>query len=59
MQGLSSPRPGAFLRFGRGRPPAALTYGDCLTYATAKLAGEPLLLVGDHFSLTDLVAVEG
>ncbi len=44
----------AFLRFGRGRHPAALNYGDCLTYATAKLAGQPLLFVGDDFGLTDL-----
>ena len=44
----------AFLRFGRGRHPAALNYGDCLTYATAKLAGQPLLFVGEDFSRTDL-----
>ena len=44
----------AFLRFGRGRHPAALNYGDCLTYATAKLAGQPLLFVGEDFGLTDL-----
>lgn len=44
----------AFLLFGRGRHPAALNYGDCLTYATAKLAGQPLLFVGDDFGLTDL-----
>ena len=44
----------AFLRFGRGRHPAALNYGDCLTYAIAKLAGQPLLFVGDDFRRTDL-----
>jgi len=44
----------AFLRFGRGRHPAALNYGDCLTYAVAKLAGRPLLFVGDDFRRTDL-----
>ena len=44
----------AFLRFGRGRHPAALNYGDCLTYATAKLAEQPLLFVGEDFGLTDL-----
>ena len=44
----------AFLRFGRGRHPAALNYGDCLTYATAKLAGQPLLFVGEDFHRTDL-----
>ena len=44
----------AFLRFGRGRHPAGLNFGDCLTYATAKLAGQPLLFVGNDFSQTDL-----
>jgi ribonuclease VapC len=44
----------AFLRFGRGRHPTALNYGDCLTYATAKLAGQPLLFVGEDFHRTDL-----
>lgn len=45
---------GASVRFGRGRHPAALNFGDCLTYATADLAGETLLFVGDHFALTDI-----
>ena len=45
----------AFLRFGKGRHPARLNYGDCLTYAVARLADEPLLCVGDDFSQTDLV----
>lgn len=44
----------AFLRFGKGRHPAALNFGDCMTYATAKLAGEPLLFVGNDFAATDL-----
>lgn len=44
----------AFLRFGKGRHPAALNFGDCMTYATAKLAGEPLLFVGNDFAQTDL-----
>ena len=47
----------AFLRFGRGRHPAALNYGDCLTYAVAKLAGQPLLFVGNDFRHTDLEIV--
>jgi ribonuclease VapC len=45
----------AWLRFGRGRHPAALNFGDCLAYATARLAGEPLLCKGNDFSKTDLV----
>ena len=44
----------AFLRFGKGRHPAALNFGDCLAYAVASLAGMPLLFVGDDFSRTDL-----
>jgi ribonuclease VapC len=45
----------AWLRFGRGRHPAALNFGDCLAYATARLAAQPLLCKGKDFSKTDLV----
>jgi ribonuclease VapC len=45
----------AWLRFGRGRHPAALNFGDCLAYATARLANRPLLCKGEDFSKTDLV----
>ena len=44
----------AFMKFGKGRHRAALNFGDCLTYATAKLANHPLLFVGEDFSKTDL-----
>jgi ribonuclease VapC len=44
----------AYERFGRGRHPARLNFGDCLSYATAKLAGQPLLYVGDDFRKTDI-----
>ena len=47
----------AFSRFGKGRHPAGLNFGDCLTYATARLAGRPLLCLGDDFALTDLELV--
>jgi ribonuclease VapC len=47
----------AFLRFGKDRHPAALNFGDCLTYATARLADEPLLCLGDDFAKTDLPLV--
>jgi ribonuclease VapC len=47
----------AFLRYGKGRHPAGLNFGDCLTYAIAKLSGEPLLCVGDDFVQTDLELV--
>ncbi|MGD2068685.1 MAG: type II toxin-antitoxin system VapC family toxin [Gemmatimonadota bacterium] len=46
----------AFRRFGRGRHPAALNFGDCMTYAVASLAGEPLLFRGHDFAETDLEA---
>jgi ribonuclease VapC len=46
----------AFIRFGKGRHPASLNYGDCMTYATAKVADLPLLFVGDDFSQTDVAA---
>jgi ribonuclease VapC len=46
----------AFRRFGKGRHPAALNFGDCLSYATAKVANHPLLFVGDDFSRTDIEA---
>jgi len=45
---------GAWFRFGKGRHPAALNFGDCMTYAVARLAGQPLLCVGNDFSHTDL-----
>jgi ribonuclease VapC len=45
---------GAFHRFGKGRHPARLNMGDCFTYATAKVAGMPLLFTGGDFALTDL-----
>jgi len=45
----------AFARFGRGRHPAALNFGDCLAYASASVAGDTLLFVGDDFRRTDIV----
>jgi ribonuclease VapC len=44
----------AFIAFGKGRHRAGLNFGDCMTYAVAKLAGEPLLCLGDDFPATDL-----
>jgi ribonuclease VapC len=44
----------AYARYGKGRHPAALSFGDCLTYAVARLSGQPLLCVGDDFPRTDL-----
>jgi ribonuclease VapC len=44
----------AYWRFGKGRHRAQLNFGDCLTYAVARLADEPLLCVGDDFAQTDV-----
>lgn len=46
----------AFLRFGKGRHPAALNFGDCMTYATARVADRPLLFIGNDFAQTDIEA---
>jgi ribonuclease VapC len=45
---------GAFIAYGKGRHRAGLNFGDCMTYAVARLAGEPLLCLGDDFPTTDL-----
>jgi ribonuclease VapC len=44
----------AYWRFGRGRHPARLNFGDCISYAVATLAGLPLLYTGEDFSKTDV-----
>ena len=46
----------AWRRYGKGRHPAALNYGDCFSYALAALTGEPLLFKGRDFSQTDIEA---
>jgi ribonuclease VapC len=45
-----------FSRFGKGRHPAALNYGDCFSYALAQVLSEPLLFKGDDFTKTDVSA---
>jgi len=44
----------AFRRYGKGRHPAALNFGDCFSYALAKSAAEPLLFKGADFTRTDV-----
>lgn len=44
----------AFNRFGRGRHAAKLNLGDCLAYATAAVASDTLLFVGQDFRKTDI-----
>ena len=46
----------AFRRYGRGRHPAGLNFGDVFAYALAKTTGEPLLFKGDDFGKTDIDA---
>ena len=46
----------AFLRYGRGRHPAALNLGDCASSAIAEHHNLPLLFMGGDFSRTDLRA---
>jgi ribonuclease VapC len=45
----------AFARFGKGRHPAGLNFGDCFSYALAATLKEPLLFKGDDFLKTDIV----
>jgi len=44
----------AWRRYGKGRHPAALNFGDCFAYALARTLGEPLLAKGSDFAQTDL-----
>ena len=45
----------AYERFGKGRHPAKLNYGDLFSYALAKSRNLPLLFKGNDFSQTDLI----
>jgi len=44
----------AWRKYGKGRHPAALNFGDCFAYALAKFSAEPLLAKGTDFSQTDI-----
>jgi ribonuclease VapC len=44
----------AWRKYGKGRHPAALNFGDCFSYALAKSSDEPLLAKGTDFALTDI-----
>ena len=41
-------------KFGRGRHPAKLNFGDCMCYALAKETGEELLFKRTDFAQTDI-----
>jgi ribonuclease VapC len=44
----------AFDRYGKGRHPANLNFGDCFAYACARFYGMPLLYKGNDFPQTDI-----
>ena len=48
----------AFRRFGKGRHPAGLNFGDCFAYALARTSGEPLLFKGSDFAQTDVAVAD-
>ena len=47
---------GAFRRWGKGRHPAGLDFGDVFAYALAEVTGEPLLFKGADFARTDITS---
>ena len=44
----------AWRKFGKGRHTAGLNFGDCFSYALARVSGEPLLAKGADFAKTDI-----
>jgi ribonuclease VapC len=44
-------------RYGKGRHPAGLNFGDCFTYALAERTGHPVLCTGDDFAATDVAVL--
>lgn len=44
----------AYRQYGKGRHPAGLNFGDCMSYALAKACDEALLYKGQDFSQTDI-----
>jgi ribonuclease VapC len=44
----------AYQRYGKGRHPAGLNFGDCFAYSCARHLDVPLLYKGDDFSQTDI-----
>ena len=47
----------AYRRYGKGRHPAALNFGDCFTYALAVVSGEVVLAKGEEFRKAGLRVV--
>jgi ribonuclease VapC len=44
----------AFRKYGKGRHPAGLNFGDCFSYALSRALEEPLLFKGNDFPQTDV-----
>jgi ribonuclease VapC len=44
-------------RYGKGRHPAGLNFGDCFSYALAERTGHPVLCTGDDFAATGIAVV--
>jgi len=44
----------AYRQYGKGRHPAGLNFGDCMSYALAQVCGEELLFKGEDFAQTDI-----
>ncbi len=44
----------AFRKYGKGRHPAGLNFGDCFSYALSQALHEALLFKGNDFSQTDV-----
>jgi ribonuclease VapC len=45
----------AYDKYGKGRHPAQLNFGDCMAYAVARHRNSPLLFKGGDFSQTDVI----
>ncbi|MCE5307896.1 MAG: type II toxin-antitoxin system VapC family toxin [Acidobacteriales bacterium] len=46
----------SFQSFGKGMHPAGLDFGDCFTYALARVTREAVLFKGQDFTETDLIS---
>jgi ribonuclease VapC len=53
-EALADAAAAAFRRYGKGRHPAGLNFGDCFSYALARHCQVPLLFKGDDFAQTDV-----
>jgi ribonuclease VapC len=44
-------------RYGKGRHPAGLNFGDCFTFALAESTGNPVLCTGGDFAVTEIEVI--